>query len=288
MYNMKKTALFLTAVLAVACMAAGCKGKQEKVDVSGAVTTDASQDQPTQDSDSSKQPQDQASGASEATQASDGSGSQGGGSATDSVPISTYKAGGISIQYPAISDTGNDGSEKKANELIKTNALSIISAYSLDENTDSLDVKCKVVAMDHSRFTVIYTGTMAKPSSADPVNIFYSNTVDLGKASNITFSQFADAYTMAGYVRSDDCRFAALERSLSDSQKASLMEAKNQLSMEQYTALFRNADFPMNPDADSLFPGTFSYEVGDTIFFSIPVSHSLGDYAIVAYSPQTK
>ena len=58
------------------------------------------------------------------------------------------------------------------------------------------------------------------------------------------------------------------------------------MDIEYYTDIFENADFPF--DAENYWPSTFSYEKQGEIYFSIPVSHSLGDYAIVKFTPETK
>ena len=41
-------------------------------------------------------------------------------------------------------------------------------------------------------------------------------------------------------------------------------------------------------DAENYWASDFSYEKQGEIYFSIPVSHSLGDYAIVKFTPETK
>ena len=41
--------------------------------------------------------------------------------------------------------------------------------------------------------------------AAHPSDLFYTTTVDLNKGTLQGLSDYADAYTMAGYILSDDC-----------------------------------------------------------------------------------
>ena len=105
----------------------------------------------------------------------------------------------------------DDTSKKdKINELLKANALSFIKANDIDEANDTLDIKCKVISVDRKRLTATYTGTLSAKGAAHPVNLFYSNTVNLLQAQNLGLDDFTDAYTMAGYVLSDDVKFSGI------------------------------------------------------------------------------
>ena len=86
---------------------------------------------------------------------------------------------------------------------------------------------------------------------------------------------------MAGYVMSEGCQFDGLD---GETEKAVREYIAGQ-SMDYFTELFRGADFPLKGDT---FPESFSYETEGDIFFSIPVPHALGDYAIVKFTPDTK
>lgn len=106
--------------------------------------------------------------------------------------------------------------------------------------------------------------------------VFINNTqgafeIDLG------FSDFTDAYTMAGYVLSDDVEFAGL----SAEEAKAVLEYRSTLTLEQLTEIFNNADFPL-ASADK-WPESFSYEKRGTVCFSLPVPHALGDYVIVTF-----
>lgn len=192
----------------------------------------------------------------------------------------THKSGSVSIEYPEIYDTGDATKESTVNKLLKDNALAFLKAYEVDDSKDTVDIKYQVVNADRKRITVLYTGYYNAAGAAHPLNVFYTNTVDLNKMSNIRLNDFVDPYTMAGYVLSSDCQFADSTAEL----RTELMKIKNDTTLETYTDMFTKADFSVS----ETFPQSFSYEKQGNIYFSIPMPHALGDYAIVKYTPDTK
>ncbi len=196
--------------------------------------------------------------------------------------LNTYTSGKVSIQYPVVDKMGDADMQTKVNDLLKSNALSFIKANGVDEAKDTLSVKCEVISVDRKRLTATYTGTYSADGAAHPVNVFYANTVNLSQALDLGFSDFTDAYTMAGYVLSDDVEFAGL----SAEEAKAVLEYRSTLTLEGLTETFNNADFPL-ASADK-WPESFSYEKRGTVCFTLPVPHALGDYVIVTFDPSTK
>lgn len=199
-----------------------------------------------------------------------------------SASIETYTSGKISIQYPAVDQLDDASKKDKINELLKTNALSVIKANDIDEANDTLDIKCRVISVDRKRLTATYTGTLSAKGAAHPVNLFYSNTVNLLQAQNLGLDDFTDAYTMAGYVLSDDVKFSGI----SSDVEAQVLSYRSSMDLDSLTAVFNSADFPLS--SETQWPESFSYENQGTIYFSLPVPHALGDYVLVAFNPTTK
>lgn len=189
----------------------------------------------------------------------------------------------ISIEYPSIELDSSEKSET-VNELLKADALSIIKGYDTDIDNDALTITCKIISADSKRITAVYEGLFEADGAAYPVNIFYSDTVDLSECKNITLDHYVDAYTMAGYLLSPDCKFDSASKELTDS----LTEYKNTMDISYYTELFENSDFPVSGGSSINFPQSFSYEDKGVIYASIPVTHALGDYAIIKFIPDTK
>lgn len=283
MKNLRYILLF--TAISLICLTGCRKREQDNIDISSihtsaaetetmaAETTKASPDE----SDASETPAETETVTEAQTTAA---GSNTAGSNSTATKTVTYESGKVRIQYPAIYNTGNTDRETSVNKLIKDNALSVIDMYELDEAADTLEIKCEVITADKKRLTVVYKGSLSSPEAAHPVNLFYTNTIDLNRSANIGFSDYVDPYTMAGYVLSGDCQFPEA----SGNQLAELNKIKNETDIMDYTAMFEQADFPF----DAEFPTVFSYEKQGNIYFSIPVPHALGDYAIVRYTPDTK
>ncbi len=200
-----------------------------------------------------------------------------------SYEIVTYTDGdSISIAYPVISGMADSSVQESVNRQLKDNALSILTAWDAESGGCTISIECEVPALTQKKITVLYTGYASQESAAYPVNQFYTNTIDLSSCEDLGLSDFADPYTMAGYVLSDDVEFDGI----SADTLSAVLEERSLHDIDYYTEMFEEADFPF--DAASSWPSTFSYEQEGEIYFSIPVPHSLGDYVLVKYTPSTK
>ncbi len=270
--------------LASAVLISGCKGKNEKIDSSN-VSSAQTETMAESSAAATSAPEISISNPTAADNKDKDSTGPDKTNQADTQNISTktntYTSGKISIQFPSVTNLKDQSKAAAIDTLMKENALSVIEAYNVDSIKDTLTVTCKVLSAGSNRITVTYSGLLSTEGAAHPLNIFYSNTIDVKKTDNIGFSKYSDPYTMAGYVMSNDCIFL-------DKTPQQTQEIRNYLhsegTLESYTQLFNQADFPF----DSTFPASFSYEHEGTIFFSVPVNHALGDYVIVIYTPDTK
>ncbi len=188
----------------------------------------------------------------------------------------------ISIRYPVISNMSDKAKQEEINQLLKDNALAVLNTLFQDSSGLALDISCQVPSISRKRITAVYTGTASEEGAAHPVNLFYTNTVDLNSGKDLGFSDYTDPYTMAGYLLSDDVQFDGLN---SDRLSGALKE-REMMDIAFYTEIFEHADFPL--DSNGTWPSSFSYEKQGEIYFSIPVTHALGDYVIVKFTPETK
>ena len=72
--------------------------------------------------------------------------------------METYSEGGVSIQYPALSNLSDSELEKKINEMLRTNAIAVAKAKGLPKEGSTLDVKATVESSNLKRFVVSYKG----------------------------------------------------------------------------------------------------------------------------------
>ncbi|MCD8082009.1 MAG: DUF4163 domain-containing protein [Clostridiales bacterium] len=259
----RKAALVCALALSAAILATGCK-KKESEDLTSTHTTAAET--------ATEETAAETVGAELVLDTS--ADSQNTGSSTE-----TYTSGKVSIQYPVIHSLEDADLQEKVNALLKEHALAVIDGYGIDETTDSLDVTCRILSADRSRIVVIFRGSCTT-DDGDTTRIFYSSTIDASSGEGLRLTHYADPATLADYVLSDQVVFPEA----SADEKEGLMSEKNTQKKSFYTKLFQNADFSGSED----FPQSFSYEYEGDIYFSIPVSHELGDYAIAVYTPENK
>lgn len=199
--------------------------------------------------------------------------------------IKNFTEARASIQYPVLSGIKDNEKLNKINTLIEDNAKSIISTTGIDSTSDILDIKANIISSDRKRISICYTGTLQKADESNKVYILYSNTVDLESGENLALKDFADPYTIAGYILSNDVEVVSLNKNAYDY----FMKNRNNTSIEEYTELLSEADFPLkNEDGVKVFPKSFSYVKNGDIYVSIPTECSAGDYVLIKFSPNSK
>lgn len=271
---MKRKILIAVALISAITILGGCKSKKhEEVDLTSIHTTAATTAAP----ETLKPTLPETTTASTTASDKDDSASKG-----ISASVKTYQSNQISIQYPVVSGMTDGVRQDQVNQLLKDNATALIKTGGIDENKDSLEITCKVISIDRKRITATYTGILTKAGASYPVNEFYTSTVDLDQAKNLGLNDFTDSYTMAGYVMSADCDFYKA----SDDLKTALLSYRTEHgSIKDYTKVFDKADFSTMGTGDAaVFPESFSYADEGTLYFSIPVPHALGDYALVKFT----
>lgn len=261
-------------ILSVALLSSACKRQQEVIDLSGARSV------PTETVQSASAPESVDSADSltldTAETTADASSTKKG----IHVMMETYMNNKIFIQYPVIQDLNDDDRTASANELLKNNALSILGGWGINEAKDTLELTCKVVSADQSRLTVIYRGYCYPNQASYPSNLFLTNTVDLTEISDIRLSDYADPVQLADYVMSDGVVLSGVNQA----DQPAILEFLKNTDREQNVALLANADF----GGTNGFPGCFSYESNGEIYIMLPVTHELGDYVTVVYTPEDK
>ena len=284
---MKKTMyLFASAALFAALSLGGCKSR-EKIDLTGIHTT-AAETMASSTTTAQKETAASAGTGTTGQKETAGSGTTAAGSQGSNAStalsvrskIATEKTGKVSIEYPILSNLRDDSMTKTVNALIKDQATRIVPDNELDTEKDTVSVTCKVVSLDRSKAILTFEGSMMRDGAAYPVNLFYTMTVDLNKGTLLGLSDYADAAAMAAYIRSEDC---VLQKPAASKEVLTELAA---MDAETLTEILKACDF--SSAGKDTFPEAFSYENQGIIYVSVPVSHALGDYAIVRFAPDTK
>ena len=292
--KMKKLLLYLT-ILALPVIIAGCKSKDTS-DLKSIMTTEANGAMsptttaaegangamspttiaPTSDSKESTSLAETKSGKTATADKKSSSKS----SVTENAQ--SYTKDKSKISYPKLS--GIDSKiESSVNKTISDNAKLALDSFTSNAGSTA-ELKYNVKNQSRNRMSIVYTGTLKTGNESK--KIIFTNNINLDTGESIGLTDFADPLTIANYILSDDVEL----ENATNSQAAGFAEYKKNLTVDTLKALLEDADFPLikKNDVNEGFPKLFSYESGGDIYISIPLSHELGDYVLVKYSPSTK
>ena len=291
--KMKKLLLYLT-ILALPVISAGCKSKDTS-DLKSIMTTEANGAMsptttaaegangamspntiaPTSDSKESSSAETKSGKTTTADKKS---------SSKSSVTENTqsYSKDKSKISYPKLN--GIDSKiESSVNKAIEDNAKLALDSFTSNAGSTA-ELKYNVKNQSRNRMSIVYTGTLKTGNESK--KIIFTNNINLDTGESIGLTDFADPLTIANYILSDDVEL----ENATNSQAAGFAEYKKNLTVDTLKALLEDADFPLikKNDVNEGFPKLFSYESGGDIFIAMPLSHELGDYVLVKYSPSTK
>ena len=292
--KMKKLLLYLT-ILALPVISAGCKSKDTS-DLKSIMTTEANGAMsptttaaegangamspttiaPTSDSKESTSLAETKSGKTTTAEKKSSSKS----SVTENAQ--SYSKDKSKISYPKLS--GIDSKiESSVNKAIEDNAKLALDSFTSNAGSTA-ELKYNVKNQSRNRMSIVYTGTLKTGNESK--KIIFTNNINLDTGESIGLTDFADPLTIANYILSDDVEL----ENAANTQAAGFAEYKKNLTVDTLKALLEDADFPLikKNDVNEGFPKLFSYESGGDIYISIPLSHELGDYVLVKYSPSTK
>ena len=292
--KMKKLLLYLT-ILALPVISAGCKSKDTS-DLKSIMTTEANGAMsptttvaegtngamspttiaPTSDSKESTSLAETKSGKTATADKKSSSKS----SVTENAQ--SYTKDKSKISYPKLG--GIDSKiESSVNKTIEDNAKLALDSFTSNAGSTA-ELKYNVKNQSRNRMSIVYTGTLKTGNESK--KIIFTNNINLDTGESIGLTDFADPLTIANYILSDDVEL----ENATNSQAAGFAEYKKNLTVDTLKALLEDADFPLikKNDVNEGFPKLFSYESGGDIFIAMPLSHELGDYVLVKYSPSTK
>jgi hypothetical protein len=292
--KMKKLLLYLT-ILALPVIIAGCKSKDTS-DLKSIMTTEANGAMsptttaaegangamspttiaPTSDSKESTSLAETKSGKTTTTDKKSSSKS----SVTENAQ--SYSKDKSKISYPKLSGI-NSKIESSVNKAIEDNAKLALDSFTSNAGSTA-ELKYNVKNQSRNRMSIVYTGTLKTGNESK--KIIFTNNINLDTGESIGLTDFADPLTIANYILSDDVEL----ENATNTQAAGFAEYKKNLTVDTLKALLEDADFPLikKNDVNEGFPKLFSYESGGDIFIAMPLSHELGDYVLVKYSPSTK
>jgi hypothetical protein len=194
----------------------------------------------------------------------------------------TYSEAGVQIDYPQISEFGDQTKEAAINKLIKDEALQILQYYQSEETEFNLEIAFSVTWQSKGLLSVQYSGIGYTEGAAYPNKLFYTTNINLMSGEKIKLADvvFIDR---AFIDRFRDGELVSGEEAARDELKAALQEYLSAMTADDLIALFYRADF-LGDSGGSGETGftlaeSYSYFTGDSLGISIGAPHVLGDYA---------
>ena len=188
----------------------------------------------------------------------------------------TYSDAGVQIEFPQISEFGDQTKEAAINDLIKDEALKILQYYQSEEAKLNLEVAFSVTWQSKGLLSVQYSGIGYTEGAAYPNKLFYTTNINLMSGEKIKLADvvFIDRAFIDQFR---DGELVSGEEAVSDELKAALQEYLSAMTADDLIALFQKADF--SGDTGLALAEGYSYFTGDSLGISIGVPHVLGDYA---------
>lgn len=184
----------------------------------------------------------------------------------------TYKTENITVNYPQITNLGDENKQKILNEIIKNDALEGFTEGVDDKLT--LEINYKIPLETSNFLSIQYYGLSTVKGAAYPTNQFYTTNIDIKNGKKLKLvdiikidDNFVKSFKKGSYM--------ALESGNSE-LKAAVNDYVSNINNQDLINYFKQADsrkIEENPSA------TYSYLTNDSIVISINVPHVLGDHA---------
>lgn len=262
----KKMILTMLALCAILAFT-GCKKKVEKVDIDDVTTPqESTTDAATSEPATTAAPSEATTAAVKKTYAEE----------------NTYLHKNLGIKFPQISNMEDGDKQTAVNEQIKTDIMSAVEGYKLDGEKDSLNLTYTVSSLDRDKIVILYEGSYQKDGTSTATEIFLTDTINLKTGKHTRLSDYVDAKTLSNLLASGGEYKVVTDDASHDKEIREYLSKQKATDLEKSLS---NADFG---GSSSGFPQSFSYEKQGVIYFTVPVSHALGDYALIGYTPETK
>ena len=189
-----------------------------------------------------------------------------------------YELGTVNIKYPVILVEGHEQdvytSIHAINEIIKDDALSILTDYSINDGTDSVNVDYSIFIDGDGNISVKFSGDAMYSGAAHPSVILYTSNVNV--YSKTRFKPISDdklSQIAAYFEVGKDYEVCSDEADI----KEAVEEYLREYDMSMLASELNNMDF----DDDGQIPYTYSYQDEDGVYIIISVPTAIGQYAIL-------
>ena len=180
----------------------------------------------------------------------------------------TFQQNKSKITYPVVESTDVDKT-KRANELIKSEALKGLKYYE-DAGADfSLDISYQVKLKGSKLVSIQYQGVGSVKGAAHPNNLFYTTTINVETGERVKLQDL---------VKIDESFATTLKSGKWKALKSEQSAALNAFSTAELMKRLLAADSLDSIGTDQQ-SDTFSYLTKDALGISLNVGHAAGDHA---------
>lgn len=175
----------------------------------------------------------------------------------------------ITIKYPQITDLDDDDIQKRINEILKAEALSVLGFYE-DSNDVYIDISYKIPWQSQTTLSVQYVGYEDVKGAAYPLRLFYTVNINIDKGSKLTLKDFViiDDNLVDSFMN-----FKEKDPETNQASASAFDYILNTYTAQDLIRYFEGADSSYQ---NSTF--VFSYLTKDAIGISIEVPHAVGEH----------
>lgn len=183
----------------------------------------------------------------------------------------------VAINYPQISNLGDDDRQQAINKLLKKEALQILAIFS--ESNDRgliMAIHYKIAWQSDKLLSVQYTGMDYVEGAAHPNHEFYTTNIDMTKGVKLRLQDLVtiDENFVAKF-RSETIKTVSPHPGAL-SGKEIFIEHTPFKTVDDMIAIFNDADII---HADGRLPGTYCYFTPDSFGISEGVAFAIGGHA---------
>ncbi|MFB0841349.1 hypothetical protein [Paenibacillus oleatilyticus] len=185
------------------------------------------------------------------------------------VDNSIYREDEIIVEYPHISNLSDHEKQNTINEILKTEAFSVLGDY---KNTKDLALKIefKITREDRNLISVKYYGVGYEKGAAYPSNLFYTVNIDMNTGRKIQLKDYMNI-NKKFIEQLRQCKVK--ESEINQASSSGLDYINEAYSDEELIKYLNGADSSYKNSAFA-----FSYFTKDALGISIEVPHSVGDH----------
>ena len=175
----------------------------------------------------------------------------------------------IIIVYPQITNLGDDNKQKSINDVLKTEALTVLGFYE-NSNDVLLEINYNITWQSKNIFSVQYSGIANAKDATYPLRLFYTSNINITSGSKLCLKDFVKIDE--NFVNSFR-NYKVKNPEINQASARAFDYIINTYSVEDLIRYFESADSSYE---NSAF--TFSYFTKHFFGISIEVPHAVGDH----------